>query len=123
MFLPLHFSLNPCHNYIYKIILLHLTQFPSRMHFLLFYLPFIVTAKLLFASKGYCQVCMYEFSVNRKEPDSLPELQTLLYFPKCRCYPHRPHPSFAYSAFVPSSAIYDSTFHFSLFPYHSHLLP
>ena len=34
MFLPLHFSLNPRHNYIYKIILLHLTQFPSRLHFM-----------------------------------------------------------------------------------------
>ena len=33
MFLPLHFFLNPCHNYIYKIILLHLTQFPARLHF------------------------------------------------------------------------------------------
>ena len=29
----------------------------------------------------------------------------------------------AYSAFVPSSVIYGSTFHFSLFPYNSHLLP
>ena len=33
MFLPLNFFLNPCHNYIYKIILLHLTQFPARLHF------------------------------------------------------------------------------------------
>ena len=37
--------------------------YPS--HFLLFYLPFMVTSELLFASKGYCQVCMYEFSVNK----------------------------------------------------------
>ena len=56
-------------------------------------------------------------------PVSLPELQILLCFPKCRCYPHCSHPSSAYSTFVPSSAIYGSTFHFSLFPYHSHLLP
>ena len=34
MYLPLHFSLNPCHNYIYKIILLHLTQFLARLHFM-----------------------------------------------------------------------------------------
>ena len=56
-------------------------------------------------------------------PVSLPELQILLCFPKCRCYPHRPHPSSAYSAFVPSSVIYGSTFHFSLFTDHSHLIP
>ena len=34
MYLPLHFSLNPCHNYIYKIILLHLTQFLAGLHFM-----------------------------------------------------------------------------------------
>ena len=34
MFLPLHLSLNPCHNYIYKIILLHLTQFLAWLHFM-----------------------------------------------------------------------------------------
>ena len=34
MFLPLDFLLNPCHNYIYKIILLHLTQFLARLHFM-----------------------------------------------------------------------------------------
>ena len=34
MFLPLDFFLNPCHNYIYKIILLHLTQFLARLHFM-----------------------------------------------------------------------------------------
>ena len=34
MLLPLHFSLNPCHNYIYKIILLHLTQFLAWLHFM-----------------------------------------------------------------------------------------
>ena len=61
--------------------------------------------------------------LNYTEPVSLPELQILLYCPKCRYYPHRPHPSSAYSVFVPSSAIYGSTFHFSLFTYHSHLLP
>ena len=30
----LHFSLNPCHNYIYKVILLHLTQFLAWLHFM-----------------------------------------------------------------------------------------
>ena len=34
MFLHLHLSLNPCHNYIYKIILLHLTQFLAWLHFM-----------------------------------------------------------------------------------------
>ena len=34
MFLSLHFSLNPCHNYIYKILLLHLAQFLARLHFI-----------------------------------------------------------------------------------------
>lgn len=34
MYLPLHFSLNPCHNYIYKIILLRLTQFLAGLHFM-----------------------------------------------------------------------------------------
>ena len=34
MLLPLHFSLNPCHNYIYKVILLHLTQFLAWLHFM-----------------------------------------------------------------------------------------
>ena len=34
MFLPLHFFLNPYHNYIYKIILLHLTQFLAGLHFM-----------------------------------------------------------------------------------------
>ena len=61
--------------------------------------------------------------LNYIKPVSLPELQILLCCPKCRCYPHRPLPSSAYSAFVPSSVIYGSTFRFSLFPYHSHLLP
>ena len=31
---PLHFFLNPCHNYIYKIFLLYLAQFFSRLHFM-----------------------------------------------------------------------------------------
>ena len=34
MFLPLNFFLNPCHNYIYKIILLYLTQFLAGLHFM-----------------------------------------------------------------------------------------
>ena len=34
MFLPLDFFLNPYHNYIYKIILLHLTQFLAWLHFM-----------------------------------------------------------------------------------------
>ena len=34
MFLPPHFFLNLCHNNIYKIILLHVTQFLARLHFM-----------------------------------------------------------------------------------------
>ena len=34
--LSFQFLLNPCHNHIHKIVLLHLTQSPSRLHFVPF---------------------------------------------------------------------------------------
>ena len=44
------------------------------------------------AGKGMSTADIHPYlpNLNRKELDSLPELQTLLYLPKCRCYPHLP---------------------------------
>ena len=40
-----NFLLNPCHDYIHQIVLLHLTQFPSRLHFMPFTYAFSATCR------------------------------------------------------------------------------
>ena len=52
----LHFFLYPCHNYIYKILLLHFTQFSSRLHLV----PFPNT---LPAACSSCVLC-YKYGIN-----------------------------------------------------------
>ena len=75
MFLPLHFFLNPCHNYIYKIILLHLTQFLARLHFM----------PLSDALPAACSCCMLSDKYRMSPHGSL--LSVIWY--ECRSFPLR----------------------------------
>ena len=67
------FLLNPCHNYIYEIILLHLTQIPPRLHFV----PFSNT----FPTTGCSGMLRYKYrmSTHRRL------LSIIRYI--CRCLP------------------------------------